>query len=67
MQRQIRSERGDQRVDPLDGFEPQILVEQVEPYRKYGDAELAVDNSTIPLFGTVCETRGKYRRITEHP
>jgi hypothetical protein len=28
--------------DPLDGLEPPTLAEQIETYRKYGDAELAV-------------------------
>lgn len=28
--------------DPLDAYEPPSLAEQVEPYRKYGDGELAV-------------------------
>lgn len=33
--------------DPLDGYEPRPLREQIEPYEKYGDAELAV---TLLLF-----------------
>lgn len=28
--------------DPLDGYEPPPLAEQIEPYRDYGDDELAV-------------------------
>lgn len=34
--------------DPLEGYEPPPLKEQIEPYEHFGDAELAV---TLLAFG----------------
>lgn len=55
--------------DPLDGIEPPPLIDQIAPYRKYGDTELAVsllafgkrEGAGVPMLRDSGESIGTFQ------